>query len=70
MMKVAQGFLSRSEVEVYIPLKPNIGCLWSAKSDRIVRPISAEEVAAFNRLVWGNCYGRAFASQRGDLERL
>jgi hypothetical protein len=70
MMKVAQGFLARSEVEVYMPLKPDIACLWSAKSGQAVRQTSASEVAGYNRLIWENCYERAFASRRADLEQL
>ncbi len=70
MMKVAPGFLSRAEVEVYLPLKPNIACLWSAKSRRMTRSVKADEVAAYNRLIWENCYERVFASHRADLEQL
>lgn len=70
MMKVAPGFLARPEVEVNMPLKPGIACLWSAKSRRAVRAITADEVVVYNRLIWENCYERAFASRRDDLERL
>jgi Protein of unknown function (DUF4238) len=67
MTKVAPGFLARSEIEVFMPLKPEIACLWSAKSSRAVRPVTVEEVVAYNRQIWENCYERAFASRRNDL---
>ena len=70
MMKVAHGFLNRPEVEVHMPLKPGIACLWSSKSSRAVRSITTDEVSAYNRMIWENCYERAFASRRDDLERL
>jgi hypothetical protein len=68
--KIAPGFLARAEVEVYLPLKPNIACNWSARSGRCRRSVTADEVAEYNRLVWENCYDRVFASRRIDLELL
>ena len=53
----------RAEVEVYLPLKPNIACLWSPKSGRGTRSVTADEVAAYNRLIHENCYERVFASR-------
>lgn len=70
MMEVRPGFLDRRGIEVYMPLKPDIACLWSARSGRSVREISPEEVVRYNQLVWANCYERAFASRRCDLEHL
>ncbi len=70
MMKVAPGFLARREVEVYLPLNPNLACLWSPQSRRVMRPVRADEVAAYNRMIWENCYERSFASRRDNLEQL
>jgi len=67
---VALGLLARAEVEVFLPLKPSTACLWSAKSHRMTRTVTAYEVAAYNRLIWENCYERAFASRRSNLEQL
>jgi hypothetical protein len=70
IMSLAEGFLARSEVEVYLPLKPELACLWSHKSSRATRTITAAEIAGYNRLIWENCYERAFASRKSDLEQL
>lgn len=70
MMKVAPGFLARREVEVYLPLNPNLACLWSPQARKVRRRVTAHDVAAYNRMIWENCYERSFASRRDDLEQL
>jgi hypothetical protein len=69
MMSVAQGFLARSGVEVYLPLKPDLACLWSRKSSRVAGAITAKEVTSYNRMIWENCYERAFAARESDLDQ-
>jgi hypothetical protein len=70
MMTLTAGFLARPEIEVYLPLNPNLACLWSSKSSLAVRTITAAEVTEYNRMIWANCYERAFASRKSDLENL
>jgi Protein of unknown function (DUF4238) len=70
MIKIAYGYLARPDIQVYLPLKPNIACLWSAASGRVVRPVTGDEAAAFNKLIWGSCYERVFASCRSGVEDL
>jgi hypothetical protein len=67
MMTLAPGFLARPDVEVYLPLMPGLACLWSQKSSRVTRPITTQDVAGYNRMIWENCYERAFASSESDL---
>ena len=69
-MTLRPGFLACSEVEVYMPIKPDLACFWSSKSIRVTRTITPNKVALYNRLIWENCYERAFASRRSDLEQL
>ena len=70
IMKITEGFLTRDEVEIYLPLMPTIACLWSSRCSGSTRLVSSEQVSAYNKLIWDNCYERAFASRAEDLEAL
>ncbi len=69
-MTLAQGFLARPSVEVFLPLKPGLACFWSPTSSRTIRPITVTEIDGYNQMIWEHRYERAFASERAVLERL
>jgi hypothetical protein len=49
MLEVKPGFIERPDVEVFMALKPDMACLWSASSCGRPRVITAEEVARRNQ---------------------
>jgi hypothetical protein len=68
--KMKVGFLSQEHVEVYLPLKPGIACLFSAKyrHTRNIIQVTKEEVEQRNRDMWVSCYKCIMGQRKEDLD--
>src|SRR5206468_515711 len=69
-LELRPGFIARSDVEVFLPLRPGLACLWSTAAQEPVRTATVEDVAGRNRDLWTACYRAVFASRRDELDAL
>ena len=69
-LEVKPGFIERADVEVFMPLKPNMACLWSSGPAAEVRQVSAQEVARRNQDLFNACHAKVFANQESVLDDL
>jgi hypothetical protein len=69
-LELRPGFIARPDVEVLLPLRPGLACLWSTVAQESVQTATAEDVARRNRDLWTSCYRAVFASRRDELDAL
>lgn len=69
-LELRPDFIAQQNVEVFLPLKPGIACLWSAASAGKVHAATAGEVSRRNQDLWESCYSAVFASGPAELDAL
>lgn len=70
MLELRPDFLCQSDVDVFLPLMPNLACLWSDTATGGVIMVEAEEVTSRNEAMWISSYKCVFGCRRAELDAL